>query len=450
ESIAAAREALADHTPLVRIAGAGALQVFGAPERFKAVAAIVDDDATATAGILFAERTQNELVVKALAKRAAAGGTLDERRRAIATLGRGDSVDALRALGANAKDPAVAYEVARALSTSPSPGALAVVEKLALDPKTSGLGVRAYVVRRSAFGESSQAVEDVIDALRGSKDGAARALGTFATIVRGSGDVDAALADRDPRVRRAVALALQGERSAGDRHKLVERAAKETDEGVKALSMIALLDRDARLAVPTTVLDDHARSAGADAPLAVWARAARKTEDADDVVTQLLRSPEAVVRAHAARGLAESKAPDAVGILANAYAREVDPDARRAIVVALASAAPADAEIRTNTLKLAAFCDPDGEARLDASRALAGLPVLAAPAVTQIAWLAITTGDGSKPPPGMLGSVVRSDGLALPVVFDDDGFALVPGMPPGEARLVLAPRFVPDEDAAKR
>jgi hypothetical protein len=36
---------------------------------------------------------------------------------------------------------------------------------------------------------------------------------------------------------------------------------------------------------------------------------------------------------------------------------------------------------------------------------------------------------------------VRSDGLAVPLVFDEDGFAIVAGVPPGDARLVLAPRL---------
>ena len=40
-----------------------------------------------------------------------------------------------------------------------------------------------------------------------------------------------------------------------------------------------------------------------------------------------------------------------------------------------------------------------------------------------------------------MGSLVRADGLAIPIAFDDDGYAIIPGLPPGEARLVLAPRL---------
>jgi hypothetical protein len=40
--------------------------------------------------------------------------------------------------------------------------------------------------------------------------------------------------------------------------------------------------------------------------------------------------------------------------------------------------------------------------------------------------------------------LIRADGLAVPIAFDDDGYALVP-VPPGDAQLVLAPRIPPYE-----
>jgi hypothetical protein len=42
---------------------------------------------------------------------------------------------------------------------------------------------------------------------------------------------------------------------------------------------------------------------------------------------------------------------------------------------------------------------------------------------------------------GATGALLRADGLAIPVVFDSDGDALVPGTPAGQARLVLAPQL---------
>jgi hypothetical protein len=39
----------------------------------------------------------------------------------------------------------------------------------------------------------------------------------------------------------------------------------------------------------------------------------------------------------------------------------------------------------------------------------------------------------------MLASYVTAEGVAIPIAFDADGYALVPGIPPGDGRLVLAP-----------
>jgi hypothetical protein len=59
--------------------------------------------------------------------------------------------------------------------------------------------------------------------------------------------------------------------------------------------------------------------------------------------------------------------------------------------------------------------------------------------IHEVAWLRLTQSTGEAPGRAFVGSLVRSDGMAVPVVFDDEGHALVPGLPPGEARLMLAP-----------
>lgn len=447
--IAPAKDALADHSPHVRVAGARALAIAGDPDRFKAVAALIDDDSTVDAGVELASTTSDETIVKALARRLATSPSIDQRRAVAISLGRIDSVDALRALAAFVKDPAVASDVAHAIAMSPNAGAMRVIEKMIADAKTQTLGVRAYVARSRATGEKSAAAEDAVDALRSARDGGKRALGVFASLVTGRGDVGAALGDQDARVRRAAALAMQDARFTGDRKILLDRLPKETDEATRELSAILLLDPDTRAHMSTLALVDRARSGAADAPLSAYARAARKGEGVDDAVAQELTSPDAIIRAHAARGLAESGAPDATGLLATAYKNETETDVRRAIVLALASALPRDSVSRVATLQLASSLDPDAATRLYAIRGLSGLPPAGTPEITDVAWLHVETNDGTSAPAGMLGSVLRSDGFALPVVFDDEGYALVPSMPPGGARLVLAPRFAPDKDAPK-
>lgn len=448
-TIAVAKEALGDRSPHVRVAGARALARANAPERFKAIVALLDDDATLDAGIALAAATADADVVKALARRLATAPSIDTKKAVIAALGRQDSVDALRVLATFAKTPELSFDVAHALAVSPNEGAMRVVEKMIADPATSRLGVRAYVARRRATEEGSDTGDAAIESLRASKDGGARALGSYATLLLGKGDPEAMLGDRDARVRRAVAMALGDDRRAKERHLLAERLAKEPDEAVRTLSAVAFLDPTSRSHVPTLALEDRARSVGGDAPLSILARAARKAEAPDDFVAEELASPDPLLRAHAARGLAESAAPDATGLLASAYAEETDVDARRAIVLAIAAASPRDSVSRTTTLKLAATLDPDPVIRGRAVRALAGVPVSATPEVTETGWLKVETADGSKAPAVMLGAVARADGIAVPIVFDDDGIALVPGLPPGPARLVLAPRFAPEQDAPR-
>ncbi len=100
---------------------------------------------------------------------------------------------------------------------------------------------------------------------------------------------------------------------------------------------------------------------GADVPLCTLALARRATEADANEEDALLSSRDAIVRSHAARGLARSEDPTRSGRLANAYAYEPDPLVRRAILAALAelplngSSAPSLAE----TIALAPRLDPD-------------------------------------------------------------------------------------------
>jgi hypothetical protein len=61
--------------------------------------------------------------------------------------------------------------------------------------------------------------------------------------------------------------------------------------------------------------------------------------------------------------------------------------------------------------------------------------------VPEVAWLRVLEAEGAERPLEMTGTLIESDGLAVPIAFDDEGYALVPGVVPGEARLHLAPRL---------
>ncbi len=442
-----ATAAATDRDARIRVAGVEALVLLGAPDRAKQVEALIGDDMTAASGVRLAERTFSPGIVKALAARAIASADPAMRAAAIVSLGRSPNVLAVQALVELMKNGALHSDVASAIARSPSPNAMAAIEAMALaaPAATKRLGVRAYVVRALGRRETSAKLDELVDRLASSADVQDRAVGVGALVALGKRALELALADKDVRVRRAAAVAslADGPRPAA-LSALLARIAGERDEATREVLAIGLLDGDPDGRVPTLVLLDRAESAASDAPLSVLALARRGDESHDAKVDAFLASRDPILRAHAARGVALGTYKDAVGRLAAAFAYEADANVRRAIVTALAGrTTDANAPARLETLRIAATFDPDRAVRSIAARALARFPAVApgARAITETAWLHVATADGRPPPPNMTAALQRADGLAVPIAFDDEGFAIVPGVPPGEARLVLAPRL---------
>jgi hypothetical protein len=229
---------------------------------------------------------------------------------------------------------------------------------------------------------------------------------------------------------------------------LLTQRALEKDDATRAILAIGLLEGDPDGKVSTSALVDAAESGGPDAPLAAMALARRGDEAHESKVDALLHARDPVTRAHVARGLGASSARAASGRLADAYAYEPSALVRRAIVQALAArTGDGTAPSRKDTLDAAAYLDPDRTVRWLAGRALTGRPAeLRADTLVEVAWLRVQGVDGQSPSAAagpFTAALVRADGLALPIAFDDEGYALVPGVPPGEARLVLTPRVPP-------
>ena len=451
-TIGLARTAIAESDARLRAAAGEALVLLSAPERFKAVAALVADEATSAIGIRLAERVYNAEITKLLAARALEHPDRELRAAAIRALGRSPEAGAATALAAPTilADPAFGYLAALALARSPAPNAMQLVTSLAADKTTAALGVRAYVVRALVRGERSDAGDDILSRLAASKDARERALGSFGRVALGNTAVEAALADGDPRVRRAAAMASLSRPAKPAGNALLGRLATERDEATRQVLAIGLLGGDTDGLLTTTWLIDRAESGGADAALSTYALARRADEPIQRKVGQLLASKDAVLRAHAARGLGFAPLADASGRLATAFAYETDVTTRRAVIAALvARTNDASAPARKSTLEVASQLDPDGPTRQTARAGSGPAPTaLGAPVAFETAWLRITLDGGGPPGEPYVGSLVRSDGVAVPIAFDEDGYAIVPGLPPGEARLVLAPRL-PSYKASK-
>jgi hypothetical protein len=161
---------------------------------------------------------------------------------------------------------------------------------------------------------------------------------------------------------------------------------------------------------------------------------------ADDRWDELYASRDPLIRSHFMRGLAASTAPDKSARLAAAYSFEPNPETRRVIIEALGRQGQERAtQAWRHTLGLAASLDPDAGVRIAASRALLGTPLVRSPALPpEIAWISLAAAEGASMPRDVTALVVSSEALAAPLAFDDDGFALVPGVQPGRAELQLA------------
>jgi hypothetical protein len=442
----AARAAVHDADAKVRVAGAGALVHLGAQDAAGAVEALIADEATALDGLYLASDVQGEGVIRAAAARAAASAAPSVRAAALAAVGRQVSGSAVSALVQLGRDPRLQGDAAGALARSPSLAALPALEVLGASAAQTRLAARAYMVRRLVRGERSDALDGLLTRLAASSDGRDRAVGVAALVALGARPLGPALADPDARVRRAAAMAAGARPGATASAALLSRLAVEGDPTTRSVLALGLVEGDDRGWLPTSLLLERARSGGPDAPLATLAYARRADGSADAELAALLSSGDPVIRAHAARGLGASRAPDAAGRLARAYEFEADPTVRRALVAALAArGGDAACPALRASLDLAARLDPDIVARSAARRALAGTPAPAARPrmVLQVAWVSLAPAEGATLPVGTAGMLVDAEGLAAPLAFDDDGFALLPGVAPGEAQLRLAPSLPP-------
>jgi HEAT repeat protein len=439
-----------EEDPRLKVAAASALAALRDPGAAKAVEALLADDATAGDAIVLALEVHSPGIAKGLAARAKAAADRDARSAAVAALGRDTSGEAVEALAALVADPLLRTDAADALARCPAKGAMGAIERIAgtgvdrsalrgASPSAAmrRLAVRAYVVRRVARGETSAAMDTTISELASSSDDRDRAVAVFARVALGQAAPAPSLADKSPRVRRAAAMGALGHLDGPTPGLLLARRAHEDDAPTRVLLGAGFVEGDPDVTSTTSTLRECAHGGDADAPLCSLALAARATD-----VEVLLASPDATIRAHAARGLARSNDPARSGRLLAAYPYEPDPLVRRALLEGLA-ALPASTPALANALALAARFDPDADLRWTAARAAAGASAsLAAPAAeTDIAWLHLIDAAGGPPPEGATGALLRSDGLAVPLVFDADGDALVPGVPAGSARLVLAPRL---------
>ncbi len=426
----------------IRVAAAATLARASDPDGAGAVEELIADDETGEDGLRLAQDIQSEGVTKATIARAVTSANPALRRAAIAALARQTTGSAVGVLLTLAEDPVLAGAAAEGLARSPSESALAAIEKLGARTASRRLAARAYFARRYARGDRSARLDAVLDGLSRSADGADRAVALEARVGLGEMPVEAAWTDGDARVRRAAVLGAMGRSDSSTADILLRRLTIEPDEVTRVVLAGALVRGHVGVAPSSSKLRARLSAGKADAPLAAFVLGQRDDGTSNDGLDALYASRDPWIRAAALRGLGTSEAADATARLASAYRWEPDSEVRRAIIEALAGRMrDRVSEIWRHTLDLAVRLDPDAGTRGAARRALSSKDLARPAVVPEVAWMVLAPAEGATLPSAVTGLLVGSDGLGTPFAFDDDGFALVPGLRAGEAQLRLAARL---------
>ncbi|MDC3953650.1 HEAT repeat domain-containing protein [Polyangium jinanense] len=447
-------------------AGAEVLARLGVDGAAEAITALLAAGPTRVDGVRLALTAPSPALVKPLV---AALDALDgdDREQAIAAIGRAGGPEAAAALLAQLGKPEHATAAAFALARMPGKEARAALER-ALGSTSAKKGAprrlitRAALVRALVLGDEPSGLGEALDAMANEKEPADRAVSVFGRVATGRTSVRAALDAACPEKRScdvalvaAVARASLARAATGKDEAPAELSrvlgAKAAGKGdapsaIEVAAGVALLADPSGTGLSTALLARWAEGESPLAPLAARALPSRDDEAIRARIKRLLAGTDPVIRAHTALGLALDPEPDATSLLANAYRFEDDPTVRRAVVRALSARRE---PLRAATLELARDFDPDDQVRALARAALSGRTLLPTLAVTggPVAWISLVANAPSALPSiqGRAARLVRSDGVAVPIVADPDGVVLVPGLPDGPAALTLAPEAIPGD-----
>jgi HEAT repeat protein len=319
-----------------------------------------------------------------------------------------------------------------ALSRAPGRAAQQRLERALSEPRLRSFAVRALGLRQQRFAEESRALTDMLPQLARSRVDAERAAAIAVTCGSSSEALATALASTDPAVVRAAArLAFAGKPA----ELAVRRLLRERGASLRAQLGIGLADERAAALAPTAFLLELTHEAGPASWLAAAALAARKDAELLPLIRELLASGDPWLRAHALLGLGRASDPDVLGLIENAYRFEPDASVRHAAVVALSQRAE---PVRRRALRLAAELDGSAPVREAARLALSGQVLGMSGAGPEAVWVEIAKNRGVAPGELPAATLRVGAGLALPVVADADGVAVVAGVDPARVELRLA------------
>jgi hypothetical protein len=319
------------------------------------------------------------------------------------------------------------------LSRASGAAARVRLEKALAEPRLRASALRALALRHARLGDDSAALVQLLPRSFAATEPSERAAAAFAEAVLDPAAIVRRLRSNDAVVVLAVArLAVSGAAARA----AVERLRGERDVLVRTALCAGLADPDAAALVPTSLLLELTHEAGPGSLLAAAALSARKDADLLPLIRELLSSGDPWLRAHALLGLSRAQAPDALGMIENAYRFEPDASVRRAAIVALSQRPE---PVRARTLLLAASLDASRAVREAAHLALSGHGLGAGVAGPETAWLELSKNPGLEATQVPAALVRVGAGLALPVIADPDGVVALSSVDPAplEVRLAL-------------
>jgi HEAT repeat protein len=319
-----------------------------------------------------------------------------------------------------------------ALSRAPSEAAQARLERALTEPRLRAFALRALGLRFARLGRESDALTQQLASSLGASSPSERAAAAFAQALLEPSSLLEGLASSDAVVVVATArLALSGRAARA----AALRLQHETEPRLRTALSMALADAEAAALVPSPLLLELSHAAGPGSALAAAALAARKDADLLPLIRELLASGDPWLRAHTLFGLARASAPDALGLIEGAYRFEPEASVRYAAVVALSRRSES---VRMRTLRLAAELDASATVREAARLALSGHALGDGVSGNETAWLELLENPDTGPALTPAAAVRFGDGLALPVVADPDGVAVLAGIDPAPAGVRLA------------
>jgi HEAT repeat protein len=415
-----------ERQPVLVSAAAGILARRGSPDATLALAQMAGSDAMREQALELLLQTDGSVAVPSQLDLRSAGAKLPALLE-LAARGAWGAPFIEHAL----QRPESAGLACYALSRAPDRAAQQRLERALTERALSAFALRALALRYARLGLDSALARKTADAWLRSAQPSERAAAAFALAVYEPPTLQSSLLAPDAVTVRAVArLAFAGDAA----RVAVTRLQNEREPLLRTALSIGLADPAAAALVPTPLLLELSHEAGPASLLATAALAARKDADLLPLLRELLTSGDPWLRAHTLFGLAQAEAPDALGLIENAYDFEPDATVRHAAVVALSQRTEA---VRMRTLELAAELDASRDVREAARLALSGHVLSSGVTGAETVWLELAKNPGTNAA-SVPAAVVSFGGLGLPVLADPDGVVVTAYVDPAPLAVRLA------------